>query len=88
MLDGIADVINSFLQGLVDAVNFLISWLPDSPFKEPIEAMRTSIGSDMLGYLNFFLPVSEFLAVVSMWLAAVLMYYAVSIVLRWAKAIS
>lgn len=88
MTSVIADAVNAFFQGLVDTVNFLISWMPDSPFREPLETMRSSIGSDMLGYLNYFLPISEFIAVLVVWVAAIAIYYAVSIVLRWLKAIS
>ena len=84
----IADVINNILEGLVSFVNSLFSWWPDSPFRAPLEAMRSSLGSEMLGYINYFLPISEFLAVLTGWVAAIVVYYSVSIVLRWLKAIS
>lgn len=84
----IADIVNELLQDVVAVVNLLTSWMPDSPFQKPISEMRNNIGSDILGYINYFLPVSEFLAVVSVWVPAVFIYYASSTVLRWAKSIS
>lgn len=84
----IAEGVNAILRGLVDFVNVLIGWIPASPFREFIESLDETLGSEFLGYLNFFLPISELLGIVTFWVNGILLYYAVSIVLRWVKAIS
>ncbi len=83
-----ADIVNSVLRGLVGIVNALVSWMPDSPFRGFIESVGSSVGSEFLGYLNYFLPIREFLGILTLWVSAILLYYAVSVVLRWARAIS
>jgi hypothetical protein len=84
----IADIINLIIDSLVTAVNALINIFPDSPFKAVIASIRTSYSSELLGYINYFIPVSEMLAILSVWVTAIVMYYLVSIILRWVKAIS
>jgi len=88
MPDWIVDAVNDVLGGFVDIVDVLLGWLPDSPFREPIESISSGVFSEMFGYINYFLPVSEMLAVTTVWLSAVVVYYGVSVVLRWIKAIS
>ena len=83
-----AGIVNSILRGLVGIVNALVSWMPDSPFREFIDSLRHTFGLEALGYLNYFLPISEFLGILTLWVSAILLYYAVSVVLRWARAIS
>lgn len=84
----IGEVVNAALQGLVDFVNAVVSWIPNSPFREFIDSLGTTFGSELLGYLNYFLPISELLFILSTWVNGILVYYVVSIILRWVKAIS
>lgn len=59
-------------------------FLPRSPFANVIE----SIGNiPYLGYLNWFFPIKDILTVMALWLGAITVYYAYSIVLRWLKVI-
>lgn len=77
MLDTIANAIDAVLLSILNL-------LPDSPFtmlsKSP-EIYR------ILQYLNWFIPISQMVAVVEAWLAAVAVYFIYSIVLRWIKAV-
>lgn len=84
----VADVVNAIFRSLVAVVNALVSILPDSPFSGFIDTMQSSIGSELLGYVNYFLPISEFVSILSLWLSGVLLYYVVSVILRWVKAVS
>jgi hypothetical protein len=58
------------------------------PFVEPIQAIRGQLGSEVLGYINYFLPISEMAGILSVWLISIAAYYLASPVLRWIKALS
>lgn len=61
-----------------------ISLLPSSPFTYFINAIQTM---PYLGILNWFVPVSTILAIGEAWLSAITVYYLLSIILRFIKAI-
>ena len=88
VLDVVVNVVNSILRGLVALVDILLIWMPDCPFVAAISSVEDVIGNEMIGYVNYFLPISEIAAFLVLWLAAVLLYYAVSVLLRWKKIIS
>ena len=71
---------NAF-QALVAAA---LSVLPDSPF---VYIAAIPEVQKYLGYFNYFIPVSAMVAIFLPWLSAITIYYAVSTILRWAKAI-
>ena len=69
---------------LSDLLGVVLMLLPDSPF----QAITTNTAvQGVLGWLNYFVPVTEMLAIFQLWLTAIAIYYVYSIVLRWAKAI-
>ena len=72
------EIISTFL-------DWVLKLLPTSPFTSFIEAC-----SDMpyLGWLNWFIPVGQMIAVGEAWLVAIALFYMYSIVLRWIKAIA
>jgi hypothetical protein len=84
----IGEVVTGIFQGLVDFLNVLVSWIPNSPFREFINSLGDTLGSEFLGYLNYFLPISELLVILTAWVNGILVYYTVSIILRWVKAVS
>ena len=43
---------------------------------------------EWLGYINYFIPLNEFAAMLAAWMVAIGLYYLVSIVLRWMRAVS
>lgn len=81
-------ILNMFIDGLVDAVNLAVSILPNSPFRDAIQSIQSRIGSEMLGYLNYFVPISEMVSILAVWVTSIMIYYLVSIIMRWAKVIS
>ncbi len=73
------------MQALLNAfLDMLMSVFPTSPFAEPIEELAQL---PYLGYLNWFLPVSQMLKIGAAWLAAIALYYLYSIIARWIKLI-
>lgn len=74
------------MKGLLDGfLDVLLSLFPTSPFASFIEELAQL---PFLGYLNWFVPVGEMLAVGTAWLAAIGLYYLYSILARWVKLIS
>lgn len=77
----------AFCQFLLDAVaavlNVICKIFPPSPFTI-IE--HTGFG-DLIAKINYFIPVYEFVSIAEAWLVAVALYYAISVVARWVKAI-
>ena len=61
-----------------------LSILPDSPFRGFLDNLAEL---PFLGYLNWIIPLSDFLGVLSVWGTAVGIFYIASILLRFAKAI-
>lgn len=73
-------------QGLMDAAEWALSLLPDSPFVF-LTTMATSEFGEWIGYFNWVVPVYTWLGILQIWLTSILIYYVIQIVLRWVKAI-
>jgi len=58
------------------------------PLEGPISNISSSFGADLLGYINYFLPITEMVVIMTGWLVAIAAYYIASIAMRWIKAIS
>ena len=80
MLDSLSEIFT----GLVSAV---LSFCPPSPFGILDELAANSQIAELLGFLNWFIPVNTFVAILEGWLACVAIYYVWQVVLRWLKAI-
>lgn len=65
-------------------MNFVISFLPESPFNAFIANLSNL---PYLNVLNWFLPVSEMLAILQVWLFTITTYYIISMAARWIKII-
>lgn len=65
-------------------LTFAIGLLPESPFTVFIQAINNL---PYLDVLNWFVPVSEIVAIGQAWLIAVTLFYVASLILRWIKAI-
>ncbi|WP_031389641.1 hypothetical protein [Kineothrix alysoides] len=66
---------------LLDAVYMV---MPVSPFSRYIDSLASL---PYLGYLNWFIPVKNFLAIGGAWLVSIFLWYFYGIILRWLKAI-
>lgn len=65
-------------------LTFAIALLPESPFTVFTMAIQNL---PYLDILNWFIPVSEIVAIGQAWLLAVTAFYIASLILRWIKAI-
>ena len=76
----------SFMKELVITfLDWVLKLLPTSPFTQFINACANM---PYLGWLNWFVPVGQMIAVGEAWLVAIALFYMYSIVLRWIKAIN
>lgn len=71
---------------LVDLAIAIINIFPTSPFVILDELSNTEI-YDWIQMMNWFVPVSSFVAILEAWLSCVAVYYVYQIVLRWIKVI-
>lgn len=77
-------MINAILGWVKSAMEWVLSFLPKSPFTAVLNAIEDI---PFLDALNWFIPVSTFVAIGEAWLVAIGVYYLYSIVLRWIKAV-
>lgn len=64
--------------------DWLLLVLPTSPFSGFLNNFKT-VFSPYLGWLNWFIPIKDFLVIFSVWLGAVSLFYIYSIIMRWVK---
>lgn len=64
----------------------LTSVLPTSPFHDIIVNF-SNVASEYLGWLNWFIPIKEFLAIGGIWLGCISAFYIYSVIMRWVKMI-
>ena len=79
-----AGVFQKVVDLLTSILNVLLSFLPDSPFD--FSAVPSEF-RQVVGYVNYFIPIRSMLNVLYLWLSAITIYYVYSAVLRWVKAI-
>ena len=89
VFDGLFTWLGDFGSTIMNFFNDVLEWLktigdavllllPDSPFM----FLRDDKWNEILGYVNFFLPVREILIVLSGWIACVIVYYTYQAILR------
>ena len=78
------DFFNWIAEGFSGVVDNVINALPSSPIQWLINSNELS---EYVGMLNWFIPVYTFIGILENWLAAVVIYYVVQVILRWVKAI-
>lgn len=85
LLDGtVAGLWGEFVSWLEIILVKIVDVLPNSPFqKMVIPAELTNV----LGYLNWFIPVAFMSSVMGFWTSAIFVYYAYILILRWTKAV-
>jgi len=77
---------STFGQWVYDLAEAFLNLLPDSPFHF-IRNMGNGVIGEWLSYINWFVPIQSFVAIVEAWASAIMIYYVYQIGLRWAKAI-
>lgn len=78
-----AEVINWLIDKVATLGEGITGLLPQSPFK----GLQLAFDSKLLGYINYYVPIKEAVDILVAWGAAILLWYAYSIILRWVKAI-
>jgi len=76
--------VSVILKGLKQILILALSILPDSPFRGFLDDLAAL---PFLGYLNWLIPISDFMKLLSVWCAAVGIFYVTSVMLRFVKAI-
>ena len=76
--NAISSIINSVL-------SVVFSFLPPSPFKDVFKGMAEN---EVIQYINWFVPVGDFLAMMVVWLGAIIVFYTYQVILRWIKAVA
>lgn len=84
-LGGLKDAMEAMLKWLNNACAWVVSFLPYSPFAGVLDAIETL---PFLNYLNWFIPVSTFVAIGELWLVAIGTYYLYLFVMRWLKVVA
>lgn len=76
----------SIVQGLIDLVaslvGLLIDFLPSSPFSGIFDYISTI---NILGYINYFVPVGTMCTIGSLWLACIVIYYVYKAIINIVK---
>ena len=82
---GIFNEIGDFFENVGDMI---LSLLPDSPFQSILSGIaQNEVVSDILGYANKILPISEACAAMTVWLFSIGIFYAYQALLRWTNNI-
>ena len=81
MLEGALNGIADFFGGAIDKT---INLLPDSPF---LRLSEITLTNDILGFINWIIPVNEIVAILQLWVSAIVIYYAYSAIMRFTKMI-
>lgn len=80
-MSGIMDFIYKWVSEMGSKI---LGMLPHSPFRSFIDGW---IAPDYLGWLNWFIPVTQILDILTVWLVSVGLFYLYSIIMRWVKMI-
>lgn len=76
----------SFMKELLDKfLELLLSVFPLSPFMPVIRELSSL---PYLGYINWLVPVGDFIKMGTLWLSAIGAYYGWSVIARWVKLLS
>lgn len=78
-------MLESFMNKMLDLAQKVLLLLPRSPFADDqLFSIQDSTG---LSWLAWFFPVHDAIVLTASWVAAIALFYLVSILLRWVKAI-
>ena len=84
LLASVSDIGNDLLSWINIKAQFLVQFLPTSPFRKIIDSMGSIPYIDSI---SWFVPIDEIVLLLLYWTTAIGIYYVYSIVLRWVKAI-
>lgn len=67
--------------------NVALAILPNSPIQAGIATQGFQGFQTIMGNINYFVPIGTFITILTSYATAVLIYYGLRVILRWAKAI-
>lgn len=73
--------------GLVTVALNIINVFPASPLQPLIATLQSSAVSEILGFVNWFVPIGTMIGILTGWLTCVAAYYVYQIILRWIKVV-
>lgn len=79
-----ATIFNTLKNFLINTINVFLALLPDCPFESYISA---TADIQMLKYINWFIPVQDFIVIGQAWLVAIGIFYLYQVILRWLKVV-
>lgn len=68
----------------ITALNTILFLLPNDPLMSYLDVVEDI---KFLKYLNWFIPINDFIAIGEAWLAAIVIFYCYSAILRFVNAI-
>ena len=74
---------NFIISSCGEILTVIFALLPNSPFNY----IDMSGLTNFLGYINYLIPVTEIVAILTLWCSAIGLYYIYQIVLRWVKVV-
>lgn len=83
LINALIGLINFVIESIGLLFSVIFSLLPNSPFSN----VTLSPISEWLGYLNYLIPVSEIVSILTLWASSIGVYYIYQIALRWAKVV-
>ena len=83
MFKGLAAFCQLILDALAAALSLVCSIFPPSPFT----IVEHAGFADLISQINYFVPIYEMVSIAEAWLVAVAIWYGISVVARWVKAI-
>lgn len=79
-------ILDFLLKWLDETVAAVILLLPESPFSN-LTLQSTGIFGDVMGYINYFVPISLMIGMMTTYLAAIIIWYGIRWLLRIAQYI-
>lgn len=80
-------IVDWLLEFLYKLASIVLSILPDSPFQTDSFKDGLSNFSDIMGHINYFVPVGDFVTILSGFLAVTIIWYGARWILRLAQYI-
>ena len=84
IMQTVANFGNDILNWVENKANFLVQFLPLSPFRKAIDRIHSI---PYIEEINWFIPIDEIVLILFYWGTAIGIYYSYMLILRWIKAI-
>lgn len=83
VVDIVIEAINFIIESLAEFVTDIAELLPEL---SPFASWQNTLDGNLLGMINWFVPISEMIVVIEGWGLAIALWYFARCILRWIKA--